>query len=93
MAPTKPRESDPAGGNDAAEHEERLVAVQESGDDDGAGGYNGGMADHIRVNRFWMKRYGPSRRCAKGISGSKTFRSPPQKDFCNNICHKRKNSR
>ena len=40
---------DPADGNDAAEHEERLVAVQESGDDDGAGGYNGGMADHIRV--------------------------------------------
>ena len=21
------------------------------------------------------------------ISGSKTFRSPPQKDFCNKICH------
>ena len=35
--------------NPTAEHEERLVAVQESGDDDGAGGYNGGMADHIRV--------------------------------------------
>ena len=23
----------------------------------------------------------------KRISGSKTFRSPPQKDFCNKICH------
>jgi hypothetical protein len=22
----------------------------------------------------------------KRISGSKNFRSPPQKDFCNNIC-------
>jgi len=25
-----------------------------------------------------------------GISGSKNFRSLPQKDFCNNICQKRK---
>jgi hypothetical protein len=25
----------------------------------------------------------------KHISGSRNFRSPPQKDFCNNICHKR----
>ena len=25
----------------------------------------------------------------KRISGSKNFRSPPQKDFCNNICHRR----
>ena len=26
---------------------------------------------------------------ARRISGSKNFRSPPRKDFCNNICHKR----
>jgi hypothetical protein len=26
---------------------------------------------------------------AKRISGSKNFRSSPQKDFCNNICHNR----
>src|SRR5882762_2244083 len=38
-----------------------------------------------------MKRYGPSRRGAqKRISGSKNFRSTPQKDFFNNICQKRK---
>jgi hypothetical protein len=24
---------------------------------------------------------------AKRISGFKNFRSPPQKDFCNKICH------
>ena len=36
-------------------------------------------------DRFWMKRYGTSPR-VKRISGSKNFRSPPQKDFCNNIC-------
>src|SRR5882762_9315981 len=26
----------------------------------------------------------------KRISGSKNFRSPPRKDFCNNICQSRK---
>jgi hypothetical protein len=29
-------------------------------------------------------------RRAKRISGSKNFRSTPQKDFCNKICHKQK---
>ena len=28
--------------------------------------------------------------CLKRFSGSRNFRSLPQKDFCNNICHKRK---
>jgi hypothetical protein len=45
-------------------------------------------------DRFWMKRCGPSRRLAqKRINGSKNFRSPPQKDFCNNIGAKRTSGR
>jgi hypothetical protein len=36
--------------------------------------------------RFWMKRYGSlTSPLVKRISGSKKFRSSPQKDFCNNI--------
>src|ERR1700680_3209506 len=38
-----------------------------------------------------MKRYGSlTSPRVKRISGSKNFRSPPQKDFCNNIGTKRK---
>jgi hypothetical protein len=37
-------------------------------------------------DRFWMKRYGSlTSSSVKRISGSRNFRSPPQKDFCNNI--------
>jgi len=40
--------------------------------------------------RFWMKRYGSlTSPLVKRISGSKKFRSSPQKDFCNNIRQER----
>jgi hypothetical protein len=41
-------------------------------------------------DRFWMKRYGPSRRCTKNASAALgIFVRHPKKDFCNNICQKR----
>jgi hypothetical protein len=44
-------------------------------------------------DRFWMKQYGvPTSPRVKRISGSKNFRSSPQKDFCNNICQKQPSS-
>jgi len=39
-------------------------------------------------DRFWMKRYGSlTSPLVNRISGSKNFRSAPQKDFCNRIGH------